>query len=188
VNQSSNQSTRELKTQIEHQRAALGQDLDALADRVSPRRIAQRRKAAMSDSISSVRDRIMGTAGGARDATTHAASEVADRASEVPAMARQQVEGNPIAAGVLAFAAGLVVAAVLPETERERAVAERLQPHVEQVAGEVGRAAQESAQHLRPAAEEAAGHLKEQAQGAAQHVRDQAKESAQATADATRSG
>ena len=41
-----------------------------------------------------------------------------------------------------------------PETEKERQVAQRVQPQAEQVVGEVGKAAKESAEHLRPAAQE----------------------------------
>ena len=182
------QSAEELKYQIAQQRNALGQDLDALGDRISPRRIAERRKAAISTGIHSVKERVMGTASSAGSTTSGMASSAAGAVGEAPEAARRQVEGNPLAAGAFAFAAGLVVAALLPETEREREVAQRIQPQVEQVASEVGKAAQESAQHLQPAAQEAATHVKEQAQQSAGQVRDEAQRAAEQRSDAASPG
>ena len=172
------QNAAELKSQIAHQRNALGEDLDAIGDRLSPRRMAERRKAAVTDTVHSMRDRVMGTADSASSATSHMVTEAAGKVGEAPDVARRQVQGNPLAAGVLAFAAGLVVAAVLPETEREQEMAQRIQPQMEQVAGEVGRAAQDTAQHLQPAAQSAVEHVKGQAQESAGHVKDQAQQSA----------
>jgi len=160
-----------LKAQIASQRNDLGRDLDALGDRISPRRIVDRRKEAMSNGVRSVRERVMGTA----SSTTSHLSSAADTLSETPDMARRQVEGNPLAAGVLAFAAGLVVAALVPETQSEQQVVSKLQPGMEQVAGEVGRAAQDSAQQVKPAVQDAAQHLGEQARESADSVREQVR-------------
>ena len=173
------QNATELKSQISQQRSAIGEDLDALGDRLSPRRIAERRKAAVTDSVRSVRERVMGTADSAGSATSRMVSEAAGKMGEAPDAARRQVEGNPLAAGVFAFAAGLVVAALLPETEREQEMAQRIQPQMEQMAGEVGQAAKDTAQHLQPAAQSAVEHVKDQAQESAAHVKDQAQQTAQ---------
>ena len=157
-----------LKSQIDRQRDDLGRDLDALGDRLSPRRIVDRRKEAMAGGVRSLRDRVMGTAA---DTTAHLSS-AADTLGEAPDMARRQVEGNPLAVGIMAFAAGLVVAALVPETEPEQQMVAKLQPGMEQVAGEVGRAAQESAEQVGPAVHDAAQHLGEQARESAGAVRD----------------
>lgn len=162
------QSTAALKAQIDQQRNELGRDLDALGDRLSPHRMMERRKHAMTNGIHSVRDRVMGTAS---DTSAHVSSAV-DTIGEAPQMARRQVEGNPLAAGVLAFAAGLVVAALVPSTEPEQQMVANLQPGMEQVAGEVGRVAQEAAAQVRPAAQEAAQHLGEQVRESAGAVRE----------------
>ena len=106
-----------------------------------------------------------------------------DAAQQAPEAARHQVEGNPLAAGVLAFAAGLVVAALVPETEQEQRWASSVQPHLETAASEVGMVAQDSAAALEPKAREAAEHVKEQAQQSAEAVKDDAKD----TADSLRS-
>ena len=172
------QNATELQSKMSHQRSALSEDLDALGDRLSPRRITERRKAAVTGAVHSMRERVMGTADSATTATSHMVTEAAGKVGDAPEVARRQVQGNPLAAGVLAFAAGLVVAAVIPETEREQEMAQRIQPQMEQVAGEVGRAAQDSAQHLQPAAQSAVEHVKDQAQESAGHVKDQAQQSA----------
>jgi hypothetical protein len=84
-----------------------------------------------------------------------------------------------LAAGLLAVAAGLVVAALLPETEKERELARSVQPHLESAASEMGAVAQDSAEALKPAAREAAEHVKEQAQQSGEAVKEDAKDTAQ---------
>jgi ElaB/YqjD/DUF883 family membrane-anchored ribosome-binding protein len=164
---------------IEEQRAVLGYHLDELGDKVSPRRMAERRKAAMRDRVSSIKDRVMGTAHDGTERAAELKDEALEAGRRAPQAARQQVEGNPLAAGLLAFAAGLVVAAVLPETDRERDFARSVQPHLESAASEVGAVAQDSAEALKPAAREAVEHVKQQAQQSGESVKDEAKESAQ---------
>ena len=165
---------------IEEQRAVLGYHLDELGDKVSPRRMAERRKAAVRDRMSSVKDRVMGTANAGAERASDVKDEAMDAARRAPEAARQQFEGNPLAAGLLAFAAGLVVAAVLPETEKEQQLARSVQPHLESAASEVGAVAQDSAEALKPAAREAAEHVKQQAQQSGEAVKDDARENARA--------
>jgi hypothetical protein len=173
------QTTSELTRQIDEQRSTLGYHLDELGDKVSPRRMTERRKAAMQDRVTSIKERVMGTA----NAGTERASEIKDEAmhaaQQAPEAARRQFEGNPLAAGLLAFAAGLVVAALLPETEQEQKLARSVQPHLESAASEVGAVAQESAEALKPQAREAAEHVKQQAQQSAESAKEDAKQTAQ---------
>jgi hypothetical protein len=171
-------TTAELRSQIASQRTELGQDLEALGDHLSPRRMVERRKAAMSRRMHSARDRVMGTAEHAAEAASGVASDAASTLGEAPQAVRRQVEGNPLAAGLLALAGGLVVAALLPETERERQMAERIQPGMEGVAAEIGEAAHETAEHLKPAAKEAAAQVKDQARESAEELQRQAREAA----------
>ena len=172
------QTTSQLTAQIDEQRSTLGYHLDELGDKVSPRRMAERRKAAMRDRVGSIKDRVMGTASAGTDRASEMTSEAMDAARRAPDAARQQVEGNPRAAGLLAFAAGLVVAAVFPETSTEQQLARSVQPHLETAASEVGAAAQDSAEALKPAAREAAEHVKQQAQQSADSMKEDAKENA----------
>jgi hypothetical protein len=173
------QTTDELTLRIEEQRSVLGYHLDELGDKVSPRRMAERRKAAVRDRWWSVKDRVMGTADAGSERAHEMKDEAMDAARRAPEAARRQYEGNPLAAGLLAFAAGLVVAAVLPETEKERELARSVQPHLEAAASEVGAVAQDSAEALKPAARDAAEHVKQQAQQSGETVKEDARSSAQ---------
>ena len=173
------QTTSELTRQIDEQRSTLGYHLDELGDKVSPRRMTERRKAAVQDRVASIKDRVMGTANAGTDRASEIKDEAMDAARRAPEAARRQYEGNPLAAGLLAFAAGLVVAALLPETEREQELARSVQPHLESAASEVGSAAQETAEALKPQAREAAEHVKQQAQQSAESAKDEARQTAQ---------
>jgi ElaB/YqjD/DUF883 family membrane-anchored ribosome-binding protein len=172
------QTTSQLTRQIEEQRSTLGYHLDELGDKVSPRRMTERRKAAMRDRVTSIKDRVMGTASSGTERASELKSEAMDAARHAPEAARQQVEGNPLAAGVLAFAAGLVVAALIPETPQEQEWARSVQPHLESAASEVGSVAQDSAAALQPKAREAAEHVKQQAQDSASTLKDDASDTA----------
>jgi ElaB/YqjD/DUF883 family membrane-anchored ribosome-binding protein len=141
--------------------------------------MAERRKAAIGDRVSSIKDRVMGTANAGTERAHEMKDDALDAARQAPQAAREQIEGNPLAAGLLAFAAGLVVAALLPETEKERELARSVQPHLESAASEMGAVAQDSAEALKPAAREAAEHVKEQAQQSGEAVKEDAKDTAQ---------
>jgi ElaB/YqjD/DUF883 family membrane-anchored ribosome-binding protein len=162
------QTTEELRAQVAEQREDLGRDLEAIGDRVSPGRMAQRRKAAVRERFSSAKDRVMGTAGDARDAV-----------SSVPQGAKNTIEGNPLAVGLIAFGTGLVIATLLPETRPEQQLVEKLQPSLESAASELGAAAQDTAQQLKPKIQEAAGQLKDHATEATSETADHAKQAAQ---------
>jgi ElaB/YqjD/DUF883 family membrane-anchored ribosome-binding protein len=80
-----------------------------------------------------------------------------------------------MAAGLIAFGAGLLAASIIPTSRREQQLAQQVQPALETVASEAGSAAQG-----------VAGELKEKAQEAAHELKDSAQESVQAVkADAT---
>jgi len=162
------QTTEELRAQIAEQREDLGRDLEAIGDRVSPGRMAQRRKAVVRQSWTNTKERVMGTAGDARGAV-----------GSVPSNAKSAIEGNPLAVGLVAFGAGLVIATLLPETGAEQQLAEKMQPSLENAASQVGAAAQDTAEQMKPKVQEAADQLKDRASGAATQTSDQAKQAAQ---------
>ena len=64
------QSADELRRDIEETRYGLTDTLDAIGDRVSPGRVIERRKNRAVQGLQSVRDRVMGSVGGARDSVT----------------------------------------------------------------------------------------------------------------------
>lgn len=187
----------ELKSDLERQRMALGYDLEAVGDRVSPSRMVERRSAAVRQGFQRARIRVMGSpdptrsavgssgpsaservsdvAGTARERAGDAASTVKEQVTGAPQAVASATEGNPLAVGLIAFGAGLLAASLLPATDREhRLVAEQVKPALDEVKAEAQTVAKEAADHLRPAAEDAAAQVREQAEGAARTVSDQA--------------
>ena len=105
-------STEELSSDIAQTRQSLTQDVDALQDRVSPSAIIERRKTAVRGRLSTVKDRVMG---GGHDAM-HGVSGTTSSAGDA---IEQRVEGSPLAAGLIAFGAGLVIAGLIPASKVE---------------------------------------------------------------------
>lgn len=145
----------------------------------------------VQSAATNVADRVSGTASSAsasvQDAAASASASVQDAAStaagavqETPAAIRRQTRGNPLAAGVIAFGAGWLISSLLPASRREQELAdqakqvaqEKVQPVVQQVAGEVG-------DNLREPAQQAVASVKTTAQDAGQTVADEGRVAAQ---------
>lgn len=191
-------SAAQLREQLDQQRSELGQDLVAIGDRVSPKRVTERKTAAVRQRISGVRDSVMGAkdtvadkAGDLGDRAGEAGSTITDKASgavdqvrQGPELARQGAQGNPLAAGLIAFGGGLLLATVLPSSSREQQlVDERIQPQLDQAAGQVGTMAQETVEAVKPAVQDAVAEVKDDAQQAVAEVKDTATSSASDVAE-----
>jgi Protein of unknown function (DUF3618) len=162
----------ELKSNIERTRSELTADVDALADRVSPGKIARRRTEAVRGTMSGAKDRVMGGVSSATSAPT----AVADRA-----------QGNPLAVGLVAFGAGLLASSLLPSTSTEQQIATAVKDTaVEPIKAFAKDQAQQAQETLQPAAQEAAADLKESAVSAAQNTTEHAKSATNEVADRTR--
>src|SRR4051812_4996795 len=105
-----------IRDEIENTRADLSADVDALTEHVSPTRVAQRQADKVRTTVGGLRERVMGAASDAADSTGSRLSSVGDSASDLPQQARGRIEGSPLAAGVIAFGAGLLAAALLPSS------------------------------------------------------------------------
>ena len=179
------QSPEELASEIENTRERMAGNLDTLQDRVSPSAIVERRKQAARDRVSSVKDKVMGTTQAAKDkvssATTSASSGASDAGSNVAATAQQQFQGSPLAAGLVAFGAGMVLASLLPasriEAEAAHRVVETAKDH-QDVLDSVKSAGQDTVDKLKQSATEAAQQVKDSAQQSAQTVKDEGQSSA----------
>jgi Protein of unknown function (DUF3618) len=202
----------EIRADIERTRAALSNDVDELAETVKPKNVAQRQVDKVKEAASNVKERVMGSndadysgsavdsgAGGAsakeavadkayaaRDTVTEKASEARGAVSRAPMAVKQRAQGNPLAAGVIAFGLGMLVSSMIPSTEKERQAVSQLQENLEPVkekASEVARdfgerlkpAAQEAAQSVKMAATESAETVKQEGAAAAAEVKDQAQ-------------
>jgi ElaB/YqjD/DUF883 family membrane-anchored ribosome-binding protein len=161
----------QIRRDIDRTREELSQDVDALAGKASPRRIIRQRRERMTGAVRGARDRIMGTA-------SDTASTVAGGARQAPARVRETAEGNPLAAGLVAFGVGWLVSSLVPASERERRLAARAKDtameHADTVKREVGDAAGELRDNLREPAGEAVDAVRSTASDAARTVREDA--------------
>jgi len=199
----------QLRRQIEQTRRELGTDVDALGEKVSPRRVMERRVDRTRNAIGGMKEKIMGStsdvsssagdavssaASSMQDTVSGAASSVGDTAADTAHRARRQAQGNPLAAGLVAFGVGWLVSSLLPPTERERQLAHQVkdqaQPAVQAVGQQAGQAlsevrdnlqqpVQEAVESVKQTAADAAGTVKDEARSAAGDVQNQAQDSTQ---------
>ncbi|MCW2620465.1 MAG: hypothetical protein JWL64_67 [Frankiales bacterium] len=169
----------QIRREIEATRAELSSDVNALSDKVSPAQIAERQKAKISGAARSVKESIMGSADSATSSAQSALSTVQDKVgsvgdavSEAPGTVKAKARGNPLAAGLIAFGAGALIASLFPASEKESqaaaAIKEKAQPLVEEVTS---------------VAKEAAGHLQEPAQNALESVKSTATDAVDTVKD-----
>jgi gas vesicle protein len=182
-------STEELTSQIQDTRERMASDLDTLQDRVSPSAIVDRRKQAAKARVSSVKDRVMGSGrsatGSLSSATSSATSSVSDAASGAASTAQERYEGAPLAAGLVAFGAGVVLASLLPASRAEAEAAHRVVETVKDqgLLDDVQSAGQEVADNLKESATQAAQAVKDSAQESVQTVKGEGTASAQTVRD-----
>ena len=112
-------------------------DVDVLTETVRPSNIARRQADKVTGRAAALKDRVMGVADDAYTRTAGAgssvgdkASELGDKAGEVPRMARRQTQGNPLAAGLIAFGVGWLVSSLMPATEKEKQLAQQAESAV----------------------------------------------------------
>ena len=165
-----------IRADIEATRAALSEDVDNLEEKVSPSKIAQRQTDRVRSAVTGVKDKVFGTATDAGDNVHDMSNRAADAAKGVPGDVRRTTQGNPLAAGLVAFGAGLLVAALLPATRTEkRAVhAAKEDEGVQHAADELKSAAQDIGSSLQEPATEAFTSVKETAMEGAQQVKETA--------------
>ena len=186
------QSTEELRAEIEQTRQSMTSDVDALQDKVSPAAIVERRKQAARSRMLGVRERVMGTAqsasssasgtaGSAKESAVGAVGSVKDTASNTVSGAQDKVQGSPLAAGLVAFGAGMIVSALIPASEKEAVAA----GHVVDAAKEHGQPVVDQAKSM---AQDVAQDVKETATQAAQEVKDTATDSAERVKSEGQSG
>ena len=205
----------EIRADIERTRATLSNDVDDLAESVKPQSVARRQVDKVKDAVGSVKERVMGSddddydrvavgtatdrayaakdavadrAYAAKDTVTEKAYEAREAVREAPTTVKRKTQGNPLAAGVIAFGLGMLVSSLIPSSERERQAVSTLQENLEPVKEKAAEVARDMGESLRPAAQEAAESIKstaqegveivkQEGQAAAQDVKDQAQES-----------
>lgn len=162
-----------IRYDIEKTRVELGEDVDALADKVNPQKIAQRQTHKVKGALTGVKNRLMGTADDVRHTGASAASSVGDAVGDAPRIVARKTQGNPLAMGLIAFGVGWLTSSLLPATEPERKAAAKAREAAAPLAEEVKGAAREAAEHLREPVKEAAAAVKDTAAEAAGSVKEE---------------
>jgi hypothetical protein len=183
----------QIRAEIEATRTDLSANVDALTHKANPKR-------AMTAPINQARgrltravDKVMGTTQHAREAgrqhaaaaahqTTDALSTAGQQARALPEASRQQAQGNPLAAGLIAFGVGLLASSLIPPSNPEQKVAGRLKQQAQAHSGPVKRQAADIAHqaqdNLREPVHQATEAIKSTATRGATEVRDQGTQAA----------
>jgi gas vesicle protein len=211
----------QLKRDIERTRRELSQDVDALTEKVTPARVVQRRVERTKNAVGNIRERVMGPATErfssqgttsyrssgpgvgerASEALSSATSSVASTASDAGDAAlgavdtaKAKAEGNPLAAGVIAFGVGWLASSLLPASRREQQAAARVkdvatehaapvQEKLKEMTGQMQEALREPAQQavesVKSTATDAVTSVKDEAASSATGVKDDAKTAGQ---------
>jgi len=193
----------EIQQQIEQTRASLSDGVNRLGEKVSPGRVVSRRVDRMKGSVSSLRERVMGSddgsgvrgatasvgdkasslsdsASSAASAASSAASSLQQATTEAPQAVRRQAQGNPVAAGLIAFGVGWLLSSLAPATDAEARLAQQAEEKAKDQLAEPAKAkAQELAQNLKEPAQQAVQEVKSAATDAASQTADQAKSAAE---------
>lgn len=184
-----------IRADIDRTREEFGQDVDALADKVSPSKAVHRQTDRIKNALGSVRDRVMGAADDAHDSLSQTGTSLSDSVSDAKDQVVSKTQGNPLAVGLIAFGAGLLAASLIPASSKEKDVAstvkEKAQPLVEEaqdVAKQIGEdlqgPAQDAAAAVNDAATDAVDTVKAEATDAGTAVKEQAQQAQENVSDA----
>src|SRR3954463_2966808 len=170
-----------IRRQIEDTRRELSYDVDALNEKVNPARVMDRRVSAAKNRMTRMKEKVMGSvedttssaqgmasnaAGSMQDAASSAADTVSSAASSAATAVQQapdtivrQTQGNPLAAGLIAFGAGWLISSLLPATPKEQQpphpAETALRENKDMLLEPAKQAAQEMGEQLKPAAQDA---------------------------------
>ncbi|CAN5810952.1 DUF3618 domain-containing protein [soil metagenome] len=180
----------QIRADIERTRSSLSTDVDTLAGRVDPRSVAKRGTDRLRDRATSAKDAVMGSASSGQsqvsDRSGDAAGRVSGTASAAPGKAMQHTQGNPLAAGLVAFGLGWLASSILPSTKAEQQAAGRLEQQAQQykqpVTEHAKAVAQEVGENLRDPAQQAAESMRATAQEGTESVQGQAQQSKETVA------
>ena len=191
----------EIRADIERTRAALSDDVDDLAESVKPKNVAGRQVGKVKEAASNIKDRVMGSddddysgsavgtvgdkASSAKDTVSEKASEAGEAVRQAPRRMRRKAQGNPLAAGVIAFGLGMLVSSLIPSTEKEREAVSQLQDNLEPVKEKASEVAQDMAENLKQPAQEAAESVKTTAQEGVENVKQEGQSAAADVKDQT---
>jgi len=177
----------QIRREIERTRTELSDNVNALGDKVNPGSIAKRQVGRVRGAATSVKDAVMGSAADAADTGQQVATTMGDAVTNAPNAVARKAQGSPIAAGLIAFGAGLLVSSLLPASKVEQQAAEKVkdtaQPMVDdltdtakEIAGNLKEPAQQAMEEVKFTATDAAATVKDDAASAADDVKSHAQD------------
>lgn len=180
------QSTEELTVEIAETRQSMTSNVDALQDKVSPAAIVERRKEAARGRARGLRDKVMGSAHGAGTSTSGAVGStkdsVTDTAHSAVSGTQDRIQGSPLAAGLVAFGAGVIVAALVPASDKEARVASQVvdaaKEHGQPVVDQAKSMAQDVVENVKETATQAVAEVKDTATDSADRVKSEGQSGA----------
>ena len=193
-----------IRRQIEDTRRELSYDVDALNEKVNPARVMDRRVTAAKGRITRAKEKVMGSAhdtsyhaqgvasnaagsvqsaaSSAADSVQGAAASAATAVQQTPDAIVRQTQGNPLAAGLIAFGVGWLVSSILPASEKEKQLAQQAETafreNKDALLEPAKQVAQEIGDELKPAAQQAVESVKATATDAASTVAEEGKSAA----------
>jgi gas vesicle protein len=203
------QNIEQLQADAAARRQAIATDLELMGDRVSPSRIAERRKARLRERVYGMRNTIFGssdrprstapyaygqsydttsagtdyspggTDGGGQSLSDRAGGAVDTLKQRTPDSLGEATEGSPLAAAVVGFGVGMLAAALLPSSPDEQRAANKLQGSLEDSAAELGRTGREAVENVKPEAQRAVEDVNNSATESVESVKSDAQSKAQ---------
>ncbi|MBO1751678.1 DUF3618 domain-containing protein [Actinotalea sp. BY-33] len=172
----------QIRADIERTRADLSHDVDALEDKVSPSSIAHRKTEQVRGAVGSVKERVMGSAHDAKESVRskqQESSSPGEVAHGLQSTLREKAEGNPLAAGLIAFGVGWLASSLLPTSKAERDAATQLKEKASEHSDQLKDAASSVVDDLRAPAQEAVSAVQERAREAATTLKEDGADAAQ---------
>lgn len=182
------EDTDQLRQQIHERRSSIAGTVDQIENRVSPSRIAARRSSRIRRRVTDLADSIFGNDDpdyvSSQPYAPYSASDDPSRIDQLQDAApstedvRRQARGNPMAAGLISFGAGLLLGSILPDSHRERHMAQRAHPRLRTAVSEAAASGQTVASELQAAAQSATDDLKSSATDHGQELKSEATSAA----------
>lgn len=169
----------EIRSDIARTRGEMREEVDAIVDRVSPTNIAHRQGEKIKGSFNRAKEAVMGASETTGEQTQQMVEDVRAEARRAPHRVAEQTKGNPLAAGLIAFGAGLLVSSLIPGSERESELVEQLKEKAEPLTHELGETAKEISEDMKEPLRSAGEELKDSAREAVEHVKHEATEQAE---------
>ena len=120
----------QIRAEIAQTRGDLSTNINTLADEMKPSTMMHRQTDKVRGKAGRLKDRVMGTASdkvsSVQSSTQSAVSSAEEAVEQAPQMVREQTQGNPLAAGLVAFGLGMVVSSLMPPSEKEREAAAKV--------------------------------------------------------------